>query len=384
MSARVNYKILAPVIFGFFVMGFVDVVGIATNYVKRDFDLTDTMANLLPMMVFLWFLIFSVPTGMLMNRIGRKRTVNISMVITFVAMLVPLISYRFEVVLIAFALLGIGNTLLQVSLNPLLSNIVSGERLASSLTLGQFIKAIASFAGPVIAGFAAGTLGNWKIIFPVFAAITLISTLWLMSVKIDEGSEVSATTSIGKSFGLLKDIRIFILFLGILFVVGVDVGLNTTIPKLLLERIDGLTLERAGLGTSLYFIARTAGTFLGAILLVKFSGRKIYIAGIGLAIIAMVVTLFTSNLWLLLTLIFIMGFSVANIFSIIFSSAIRFRPENTNEVSGLMIMGVSGGAIFLPLMGIASDKFGGLQIGALLVLLVSLLYLLFGASRIKD
>lgn len=383
MTNKVNYKQLLPVMFGFFIMGFVDVVGISTNYVKRDFELSDTLANMLPMMVFAWFFVFSVPTGMMMNKIGRKKTVILSMVLTLVAMLIPLIVYSFEVILVAFALLGIGNTLLQVSLNPLLSNIVSGERLTSSLTFGQFVKALASFAGPIIAGFAASAFGNWKMLFPLFAIITLLSTLWLLSVKIEETHKVSETTSIGRSLGLLKDINILVLFLGILFVVGVDVGLNTTVPKLLMERTT-LALERAGLGTSLYFIARTAGTFLGAMLLVKYSGRKIYTGGIMLSLASMIIMFFVSNLWVLLILIFIIGFSIANVFSIIFSSAIRLRPDATNEVSGLMIMGVSGGAIFLPIMGLASDKMGGTQVGALIVLFLSLVYLLYGSTRLKD
>src|ERR1017187_6587406 len=102
-----------PVLFGFFVMGFVDFVGTATNYVKVDFKLTDTVANTLPMVVFLWFAIFSIPTSLLMNKIGRKKTVVVSMVVTLVAMLVPLASYTFPAFLLAFALLGIGNTILQ-------------------------------------------------------------------------------------------------------------------------------------------------------------------------------------------------------------------------------------------------------------------------------
>ena len=154
MKKETSLSKLFPVLFGFFIMGFVDVVGIATNYVKMDFNLNDTVTNLLPMMVFLWFAVFSVPTGLLMNSIGRKKTVVLSMVITFVAMLIPLIAYQFTVIMIAFALLGIGNTILQVSLNPLLQNVVRGDRLTSSLTWGQFIKAIASFLGPVIAGLS--------------------------------------------------------------------------------------------------------------------------------------------------------------------------------------------------------------------------------------
>jgi fucose permease len=371
-----------PVLFGFFIMGFVDVVGISANYVKQDFSLSDTLSNLLPMMVFLWFAVFSVPTGLIMNRIGRKRTVTISMVFTFIAMLIPLISYNFPVVLIAFAFLGIGNTILQVSLNPLMTNVVSGDKLISSLTLGQFIKAIASFLGPIVAGFAAGTFGNWKYIFPVFAAVTLVSMLWLLFTPIDEKKAQTGTSTFGSCFGLLKDKTILLLFLGILFVVGIDVGLNTSIPKFLMERCN-ISLDKAGLGTSLYFAARTLGTFAGAILLVKLSGRKFFIFSMLVGQAALIIMLLMSNLWGILILVFVLGLAVANVFSIIFSIALQRKPDRANEVSGLMIMGVSGGAIFPILMGIATDTMGT-QSGGMLILLIALGYLLFSALKVKE
>jgi fucose permease len=379
MKNENSFSKLLPVLFGFFIMGFVDVVGIATNYVKKDFGLNDTVANLLPMMVFLWFAVFSVPTGLLMNAIGRRKTVLLSMVITFVAMLIPLLTYEFTLILVAFAMLGIGNTILQVSLNPLLQNVVRGDRLTSSLTWGQFIKAIASFLGPVIAGFAAASLGNWKMLFPIFAGITLLSTLWLVFTKIEEQPVEGKTSSFGGCFALLKDRTILMLFLGILFVVGIDVGLNTTIPKFLIERCQ-MQLEQAGLGTSLYFIARTTGAFIGAILLVKISGRSFLIVSMVAAIVAMLVMLTMSNLWAILVLIFVLGFAIANVFSIIFSAALQRMPPRANEISGLMIMGVAGGAVMPPLMGVVSDAMG--QAGGMALLLVAMAYLLICALMV--
>jgi len=370
-----------PVLFGFFVMGFVDLVGIATNYVKQDFMLSDTLANLLPMTLFLWFAVLSVPTGLMMNKLGRKNTVILSMAITFLAMLIPLISYSFPMMLVAFGLLGIGNTIIQVSLNPLLTNVVRGDRLTSSLTLGQFIKAIAAFLGPIIAGVAAGSFGNWKYIFVIFAVITVLSGLWLLATPIHEEPVNQSGSSFASSFSLLKDKVILMLFLAIVFVVGVDVGLNTTIPKFLMERCD-ILLEKAGLGTSLYFIARTVGSFAGAILLVKLSGRKFFIVSMFIAIPALLVMLLIGNLWGILSLIFILGLTVANVFSIIFAAALKRKPERANEISGLLIMGVAGGAVIPLIMGIASDSLG--QTGGMAVLLVALGYLLFSAFKLKE
>lgn len=369
-----------PVLFGFFVMGFVDVVGISTSYVKQDFGLSDTLSNLLPAMVFLWFAIFSVPTGMLMNKLGRKNTVLLSMFFTLLALLVPLIAYNFVAILIAFALLGIGNTILQVSLNPLVSNIVSKEQLTSSLTLGQFIKAIAAFLGPILAGFAASSLGNWKLMFPIFAAITILSSLWLWFTSVEREAEVAETTSFKAAFSLLGDKTILFLFLGILFVVGVDVGMNTATPKFLMER-TGMTLETAGLGTSLYFAARTAGALIGAILLAKISAKKFFQVSMILAVVALVAMIPMKNTIGILVMVAIIGFTIANVFSIIFSIAIQKLPSRANEISGLMVMGIAGGAIFPLLMGVMSDKMG--QTGGLLVIFACMIYLLVASFVIK-
>jgi len=369
-----------PVLFGFFIMGFVDVVGISTSYVKKDFELSDTLSNLLPAMVFLWFAVFSVPTGILMNKLGRKNTVLSSMIITILALIVPMVAYNFVMVLIAFALLGIGNTILQVSLNPLVSNIVKKEQLTSSLTLGQFIKAIAAFLGPILAGFAATSLGNWKLMFPIFAGITVLSTIWLLLSHVEKETEVSETTSFKAAFALLGDKTILFLFLGILFVVGVDVGMNTATPKFLMER-TGMALDKAGLGTSLYFAARTAGALIGAILLAKFSAKKFFRISMVFAIAALVAMMLLNNTVGILVMVAIIGFAIANIFSIIFSMALQKLPTRANEISGLMVMGIAGGAIFPLLMGVVADEMG--QAGALLVILGCMAYLLVAAMVIK-
>jgi FHS family L-fucose permease-like MFS transporter len=380
MTKNNSLSKVLPVLFGFFIMGFVDVVGISTSYVQQDFNLSDKVANLLPMMVLLGFAVFSVPTGVLMNKIGRKKTVLLSMVITFIAMLVPLLAYNFIVVLVAFALLGIGNTILQVSLNPLVSNVVSKDQLTSRLTLGQFIKAVASFLGPIIAGFAAASLGNWKMLFPIFALVTLLSSLWLLVIPIPKDERVERTTSFGEALSLLGDKAVLLLFLGILFVVGVDVGMNLVTPKFLMARV-GLPLDQAGLGTSLYFAARTAGALTGAILLAKFSAQRFFKISMMVAIAAMIVMIFSQATIVILVLVAVIGFAIANIFSIIFSLALQKRPDRGNEISGLMIMGVVGGAVLPFFMGLASDAIG--QEGALLVILAAMGYLLLTSFLVK-
>lgn len=361
-----------PILFGFFVMGFVDVVGVSTNYVKHDFGLSDTLANLIPMMVFLWFAIFSIPTGMLMGCIGRRNTVAVSLGITFVAMLLPLFLDDFASVLFAFALLGIGNTILQVSLNPMVASIVSPGKITSVLTLGQFLKAVSSFLGPLIAGTAASFWGDWKWIFAVYAVTTLLSVVWLLAGVHEEEQKMVQSSTFTMVRSLLKDRYIGMLFLGILFIVGIDVGLNTTIPKLLIEK-TGMAVSEAGLGSSLYFSARTIGTFVGAFLLARVASDRFMQYSIGIGLISLVLLLLADSLLWISILVVIIGLACSNVFSIIFSYALRHLPERDNEISALMIMGVSGGALVTPLMGILSEGVG--QAAGLSLLVLCLLYL---------
>lgn len=366
--------------FGFFIMGFVDVVGISTNHIKSDFSLSSTIANLIPMMVFLWFAVFSIPAGKMMYITGRKKTVLISVVLTMCAMVLPFFFYNFIAVLIAFALLGVSNTILQVSLNPLIASMFSKEKTASMLTMGQFIKAISSFLGPIIAGFAANYLEDWKITFLIFSVVSLLSVLLLAFSDVHESGFENSPTSISSVLTLLKDKPMLYSFFCILLIVGVDVGMNTTVPELLMKR-TGLDINKAGLGTSVYFAARTIGSFLGAFFLLKIKPMKYQILSLLVALAASFLLMFVSNIWLLVVLIFIIGFACANVFSIIYSYALQKMPTRSNEISALLIMGVSGGAIILPLQGIFNDWMG--LTASLALLFACLLLIMVFSQKLK-
>lgn len=366
---------LIPVMFSFFAMGFVDLVGIATNYVKADFELTDKTANLLPSMVFFWFLVCAVPTGILMNKIGQRKTVLISLVVTMIALALPFVGYSFPMMLLSFAFLGIGNALMQVALNPLLSNIVSGGRLASSLTLGQFVKAIASFIAPILAGWAAVAFGNWRIFMAIFLAVAIVAFFALSATPIQENVSKDVEKSTFKGcFALLADKVVLLSFLGIICHVGIDVGINVTAPKLLMERLD-MTLEGAGLATSVYFLFRTIGCFSGAFFLAYIPTKRVFAASV-LMMLAAIAGLFTLQTQMALYVcIALIGLGNSNIFPMLLSRAMLHLPERKNEVSGLMIMGLFGGTIFPMLMGYVSDAMGS-QIGAIAVLAIGIFYLL--------
>ena len=374
---------LIPVMLCFFAMGFVDLVGIASNYVKADLGLSDSQANIFPSLVFFWFLIFSVPTGMLMSRIGQKKTVLLSLLVTFASLLLPVFGDSYMLMLISFSLLGIGNALMQTSLNPLLSNIVRGDRLASSLTFGQFVKAIASFLAPYIAMWGATQaipsfdLG-WRILFPVYMIVAVVAILLLNATQIEEESKPS---TFGQCLALLGKPFILLCFVGIMCHVGIDVGTNTTAPKILMERI-GMGLDDAAFATSLYFIFRTAGCFLGSFILRKMSAKSFFAVSVIMMLAAMIGLFIFHEKAIIYVCIALIGFGNSNVFSVIFSQALLYLPGKKNEVSGLMIMGLFGGTVFPLAMGVASDTSMG-QNGAIAVMTVGVLYLLFYTFRIR-
>ena len=373
--------ILIPVMLSFFVMGFVDLVGVAANHMKVDFELSDTMANLCPAMVFLWFLLFSIPAGILMNYIGRRKTVLLSLFITTVSLLIPLLRYEFVMMLISFSLLGIGNVLLQVSLNPLVSNVVSERHLASSLSLGQFIKGIASFLAPLIASWAALTMNEWRELYPVFMLITLVSIIGLGFTSIEELDDYSESDSL-KSYGkLLSKPLIRLVWIGIVCHVGIDVGINLTAPKLFIERL-GFTVADASMAGSIYFLSRTVGCLIGAVALQYMAPDRFFrwsVLGLLFALIGLSLAFTLEQLYVVLL---VLGVGNANIFSILISKVLNAFSDKKNEVSGLMITGLCGGALFVLPMGIVSDWIDS-QAGSLIILGVGALYLTYLSGYFK-
>ena len=376
---------LIPVMLCFFCMGLVDLVGIASNYVKEDLGLTDSVANVFPSLVFFWFLIFSVPTGMLMNKIGRKNTVLLSLIVTVVSLFIPLLGNSFAVMLVAFSLLGIGNALMQTSINPLAMLIIGNKNLASTLTFGQFVKAIASFLAPYLAMWGATqvipSLGyDWRVLFLIYFVIGVLASLLLWATPIQEEIAEGKSSSFMDCLRLLGKPIVLLSFCGSMCHVGIDVGTNTTAPKLLMERV-GMTLNEAAFATSLFVIFRTVGALTGSFFLRVLKTRWFFIISVVMMALSMVGMFFGTEQWELYCAIALVGYGNSNIFSMAFSEALLSVPDKQNEVSGLMIMGLFGGTVFPLVMGIMSDTMG--QAGAVAVMAIGVIYLFTYIPQVK-
>ena len=371
-ETKINLARILPVLMASLLMGFADVIGVATGYIKNDFGLRDDLAQLIPFMALVWFFLLSVPAGILQDKYGKRNMLNIGMGLIGIGMVVPFIHYSFPVMLLAMILMGIGNTIVQVSANPLLMDVVPKERFSSFMSLSQFIKAISSLLGPILATFLALQFGEWKLVFAVYAITSLIAVAWLYFTRIEESKTNEKPATFRSCFSLLKNRFVIFMVLGIFFLVGADVGMNTNIANYL-QSNHGLSLEKASLGISIYFAALMISRFLGAVLLNWIDARKFLVVTAVLALLSMIALIIAPSVWMARSAIFMAGLASGNLFPLIFAITLEKMPNRANEVSGLMIMAISGGAIIPPLMGVMSASLG--ITASLMVLVVCMLYM---------
>ena len=382
-SKKIQPSKLFPVFLTFIVMGFVDIVGVSTGYVQKDFGLSDSMAQFIPSMVFLWFFVFSIPVGILQDKIGKKKMMNLGIITTIIGLLTPFVYYSFEVVLIAFVFMGIGNTIVQVAASPLLQEVTPKEKLSSFLSLSQFIKAITSLTGPIIATYLAIAYDNWTLVFLVYALISVVNLLWLSSTKIEENIKSETPATFSSCMKLLTNRFILTMVIAIFLIVGADVGMNSNIQGFLMK-LHGLTLENASYGISIYFTALMISRFVGAILLQFLKPVFFLVTTTVLAIVGTLLIMFSATEMMAYIAIFIVGLGAGNLFPLVFSIAINKMPSRSNEISGLLIMAIVGGAIIPPIMGFVSSTSG--IIGSLVVLVLCFAYMLiipFSAKKDK-
>lgn len=379
-TSKIEMRKILPVFLSFIVMGFVDIIGVATGFVKQDFKLTDFIAQFLPMMVLLWFFVLSVPAGVLQDKYGKRNMLNVGMVIQAIGLGLPFIHYSFAMMFASFILLGIGNTVIQVSANPLLQDVTPPEKLASYMSTSQFVKAIISFSGPLIAAFMARSFGNWKLVFAVYGVTSLLAALWLSMTPIVESKPDRKPASFASCFGLLKNRFVAFMALSIFLIVGAEVAINTNIANVLIAKY-GVTLETAVVGISMFFAGETISRFLGAIIL-NWIKPRIFLLLIALLSLAGILGIFLSpSNTIAFACIFITGLGIGNMFPIIFSLALEKMPERANEISGLLIMAVSGGAVIPLVMGFVSTTFGPLE--SISVITACMLYILWVSFYVR-
>jgi len=347
-----------PIFVVFFIMGFGDAVGTLVGFVQEEFSLSPFMAGLLPFFGFLAFGIFSVPFGIMGGRKGKKYVLLFALVLVTLGELIPVISVASYVyVLAAIFLIGVGMTALQVAGNPIMRDVSPPGMFSRNLTFAQFIKSIGSNTAPYLVPLVVAVgLAEWTGIFTIYAIVAGLTLLIVFTMKIEETEEEEPdkTVSIRSSFALLKEPFVLMMVLGIFFYVGAEVGLNSWIATFLAERF-GFDLESmATLGIGFFLTALAIGRLMGSIVLNFLTPTKFFLYTSILGVVG-ILGMFTGSQTLVLVSIFIAGLAFGNIFPLIFSILIDAKPERSDELSGLMVMAIVGGALVPPFMGLIAN-----------------------------
>lgn len=342
----------------FFVMGFGDAVGTLVGFVTKEFDLPLSLAGLLPFFGLLAFGLFSVPIGVLSANKGKKFVLILFLSIAFAGVLIPVISIsHYYFVLVAIFLIGLGMTGLQVAGNPAMRDVSAPGLYSRNLTFAQFIKSLGSITAPYIIPLIVVVFGlGWQNIFVVYASIIAICLVLVIRIRLDghESVEEAPTTSIKSSFLLLKEPYVLLMVMGIFLYVGAEVGLNSWIA-IYLNRVFGLDIESfATLGIGFFLTTLVIGRMVGAVILNFLSAKKFFIISSLLGLIGLL-GMFIPHQTVVIISILICGLGFGNIFPLIFSILIDSMPERSNELSGLMVMAIVGGAIIPAIMGVIAD-----------------------------
>lgn len=384
---------LLPLLAGFFVMGFGDIIGTVMNQVKAECAANaQSISWLMPVFAYVWFFVISIPTGIMSGRIGRKNTVLVSFAVTLAAMIVPLFADagRWWLYVVAFALVGIGNTVIQAALPALMSNVTEPSRLASRISLGQFVKALCAALTPVFVYVTATALGNWKLIFPLYGVLTAGAAAWLYFSDIpDERKGPAAAdgaagcTTFTGCLAMLKEPYVAAMTVGILFSVGADVGFSVAIPEYL-RNVFKVDVDLAGAGPTVYFVAKTLAAFAGAVVFAKVSAAKCFPWCMGAGLAATAVIPFVQSPVAFLAVVAFVAFLTANSFGMCMALAIGRFPGKANEISSLMVMAIVGGGIVSAVLGFAQSALGPVGIVVTLGMCIAYLFVLGLFALLRD
>ncbi len=371
-----------PIFLAFLVMGFGDVSGPLTSQLQTDFSLNNFQAGLVTFMAFIMFGLLSIPMGLYQDRKGRKHVLLMGLFAALIGMILPILgNYEsFPLILGGLLFLGTGATMLQVAGNPIMRDVSPEGKYSRNLSFGQFVKAIGSLSGSLIPILAARYWGlDWKILFPIYGGVMLVVIVVLLVTKIEEQAIKEKQATLKSCLGLLKNPYVLLMVIGIFLYVGSEVSMSAKLPNFLEAKFDFDIKEKGLFGTLFFFISLMTGRFLGGVILNWLSPKKFLISTSILAIAGIAGLFVVPGQVLAFVFIFIIGLGFANIFPLIFSMTVDAMPERSNEISGLMVTAIIGGAFVPVLFGVVADLFG--LMAGFVVPAICMVYILYIASR---
>jgi fucose permease len=346
-----------PIFLAFLAMGFADAVGPFVSLAKNEFQLSNTVASLIPFVGFSMFGILSVPMGVFQDRRGKKVVLMLGLGVVLLGLLNASFGLtEFWRFLVTVLLVGAGAAILQVAGNPIMRDVSDEGKYARNLALGQFVKAIGSLSGPMIPVIAARYFGaDWKVMFPIYAVALLAAILAVAPLRVEEKKSEHKAATLASCLAVLSNGYVLAMVMAIFLYVGAEVSVSAGIPLFLKERFN-IDINKVGLlGTGLFFTALTIGRFSGGVLLNWMKPKRFFLVTCLLSI-AGLLGMFVPDQTIAVSSFFLVGIGFANIFPLVFSLAVENMPEHTNELSGLMVTAIVGGAFVPPLMGVVADR----------------------------
>jgi fucose permease len=374
-----NKKNALPIFLAFLAMGFGDVVGPLTSQLQNEYALSNLAAGMVTFMGFIMFGVLSVPLGIYQDRKGKKHVLQLGLMAALLGLVLPIFGHYSSFLLLLFALLllGTGATLLQVAGNPIMRDVSPEGKFARNLSFGQFVKTIGSLSGALIPLLAAKYWGmDWKLLFPIYSLLVAITLIYLLFTKVEEEKEEKAVPATLKScLGLLKNPLVATMVLGIFLYVGAEVSMSAKLPNYLAQKFN-FDIKTLGLwGTLFFFIALMTGRFLGGVVLNWMPPRRFLIFTTFISLLGLFGLFIAPNPVLGFVSIASIGLGFANIFPLIFSITVDAMPERSNEISGLMVTAIIGGAFVPVVFGFVADAFS--LMAGFIVPVLCMVYILY-------
>lgn len=347
---------------------------------KGLFSLSYTEAMLTQFAFFMAYFLVSLPAGNLIARVGYLSGIVIGLGTMAVGclMFIPASSSGvYATFLGALFVLAAGITILQVAANPLVANMGSAATASSRLTLAQAFNSLGTTIFPPIGG--AIILGSMAAVDPAdlsaparsaflaresavignaylaIAAILVVVAVffWLRRAQLPAGRE--ETISFAGSFGLLRQPRLRGGVISLFLYVGAEVAIGSMLINYLSQPQILAVSEQSAAGLiGLYWGGAMVGRFIGAVVL-RLASPGLILAGVAIGAALLVALSGLTSGALAGYALLSVGLMNSIMFPTIFSLGTQGLGERTPQGSGLLCMGIVGGAIIPLFCGVVAD-----------------------------
>lgn len=391
-----NFYLVTLIFIIFFAISFLtNILGAINPNVSDSFSLTGTMTGMLPFSFFIAYALMSIPSGMMVQQVGEKKSLLVGWVLALIGAVVFSVAPSFPVFLGSLFLIGCGMALLQVTLFPLLRASGGEEHFAFNSVFAQLVFGAASFLSPFVYAYLVTGLASsekrglfleliasltpdhlpWVSIYWIFTLVCVFMLLliFLTRIKNVERKEDEIVGAWETHLELLRQKPVILFFLGIFAYVGVEQGIANWISEFL-RTYHGFQPEAEGSTTvGLFWGMMTVGCILGMGLLKVMDSKLVLRIFTAVSIVILGLTLFGSATFALIGFPAI-GFCFSVMYGIIFSLGLNSVTKFHGSFSGIMCTGIAGGAIFSLLIGQLKDLIG-LQAG-MIILFIPFVYIL--------